>query len=129
MPQNNRIKTENHQHKYFQHLRRISRTYSKKLWRTSSDASMLSLGAQSHNMGSLVMDFPQQILLAVEKHGSVISYEFAKALNEPHQRIVGAIKSLESLGEVSSAMNILHDLSISQESLGVEVLFNNWLFS
>lgn len=80
-------------------------------------------------MGSLVMDFLQQILLAVEKHGSVISYEFAKALNEPHQRIVGAIKSLESLGEVSSAMNILHDLSISQESLGVEVLFNNWLFS
>ncbi|XP_042888257.1 phenylalanine--tRNA ligase alpha subunit-like [Penaeus japonicus] len=64
---------------------------------------MLSARAQRHNnMGSLAMDFPQQILLAVEKNGSVISYEFAKALNEPHQKIVGAIKSLESLGEVVS---------------------------
>lgn len=66
-------------------------------------------------MGSLAMDFPQQILLAVEKNGSVISYEFAKALNEPHQKIVGAIKSLESLGEVSSAMNILHDLCLKKK--------------
>lgn len=76
-----------------------------------------------HNMGSLAMDFPLQILLAVEKQGAVSSYEFAKALNEPHQKIVGAIKSLESLGEVSSGMNILHDLSVPKESLGFELLF------
>ncbi|XP_071550650.1 phenylalanine--tRNA ligase alpha subunit [Panulirus ornatus] len=59
-------------------------------------------------MGSLTMDLQQQILLAVEKNGVVISNEFARNSKEAHQKIVGAIKSLESLGSVVNVKQSAH---------------------
>ncbi|CAL4125994.1 unnamed protein product, partial [Meganyctiphanes norvegica] len=51
-------------------------------------------------MGMAGMDLARQILLAIEKDGLVNSLEYAKTSNQSHQKIVGAIKSLQSLGNV-----------------------------
>lgn len=50
-------------------------------------------------MGSQSLD--RIILESIDLRGSIDSYEFAKELQKDHQVIVGAIKSLHSLGEVS----------------------------
>lgn len=42
----------------------------------------------------------EKILVHLEQHGTVDSLELAKLWNEDHQKIVGAVKSLQSLGEV-----------------------------
>ncbi len=44
---------------------------------------------------------PERILETVASSGQVDSYQYACSLNIDHQHVVGAIKSLESLGEVS----------------------------
>ncbi|XP_069942001.1 phenylalanine--tRNA ligase alpha subunit isoform X2 [Cherax quadricarinatus] len=62
--------------------------------------------ASCHNMGAEGMDVQQQILHALEKNGVVISNEFAVSEKETHQKVVGAIKSLESLGNVINVKQI-----------------------
>lgn len=45
-------------------------------------------------------DLQEQILLILNEKGSLNSEELGKELQVDHQRIVGAIKSLETLPEV-----------------------------
>ena len=47
-----------------------------------------------------MMDFPQHILNTLEGNVVINSLKLSEDLNETHQKIVGAIKSLESLGNV-----------------------------
>lgn len=42
-----------------------------------------------------------QILDYLDKHGEINSLHLAEIFKENHQKIIGAIKSLEALGEVS----------------------------
>lgn len=42
----------------------------------------------------------EKILVYIEKNSKANSYELAVLWNEDHQKIVGAVKSLQSLGEV-----------------------------
>lgn len=51
-------------------------------------------------MGMAGADLSQQILISIEKDGFVNSLEYVQTSNQSHQKIVGAIKSLESLGNV-----------------------------
>jgi len=51
-------------------------------------------------MGSI--DFEKLILEEVANSGSLNTFEFAKDLQQDHQLIVGAIKSIQSVGDVSS---------------------------
>ena len=48
-------------------------------------------------------DLPEKILLEIEKHGSVKSSDLSKVFNTDHQKIVGAIKSLECLDDMIEA--------------------------
>ena len=65
-----------------------------------SDEIFLKLfGKSTLRMGSQALD--RIILESVDLRGSIDSYEFAKELQKDHQVIVGAIKSIHSLGEVS----------------------------
>ncbi|XP_063842992.1 phenylalanine--tRNA ligase alpha subunit-like isoform X1 [Scylla paramamosain] len=45
-------------------------------------------------------DLSQQLLLALAQDGCLASHQFATKIGQDHQRIVGTIKSLESLGNV-----------------------------
>lgn len=49
----------------------------------------------------LTQDFEKLILEEVENTGKLNTYEFAKDLQRDHQLIVGAVKSIQSVGEVS----------------------------
>lgn len=51
-------------------------------------------------MGSI--DFEKLILEEIANSGHLNTYEFAKDLQQDHQLIVGAIKSIQSVGEVRS---------------------------
>ena len=46
-------------------------------------------------------DFGEKILKLLATRGSFDSYELAQELGKDHQQVVGAIKSLQSLGDVS----------------------------
>ncbi len=46
------------------------------------------------------LDLPQEVLLILEKDGMVDSLQLATRKGLDHQKIVGAIKSLECLGDV-----------------------------
>ena len=48
-------------------------------------------------------DLPEKILLEIEKHGSVKSSDLSRLFNTDHQKIVGAIKSLECLDDMIKA--------------------------
>ncbi|KAG7158725.1 Phenylalanine--tRNA ligase alpha subunit-like [Homarus americanus] len=77
-------------------------------------------GGLGHNMGSSVMDLQQEILFSLEKDGVVISNEFGESIKESHQKIVGAIKSLESLGNVVNVkQNALKTWECTEEGTGV----------
>ena len=52
-------------------------------------------------MGSVTCDLPLSLLQFIENEGEVNSLEYAKSNAIDHQKIIGAIKSLESLGDVS----------------------------
>lgn len=41
------------------------------------------------------------VLEAVEERGSIETFEFAKELGKDHQAIVGSVKSIHALGDVS----------------------------
>lgn len=45
-------------------------------------------------------DLSQVVLTEVNKQGEIDSLVLANSLKEDHQKIVGAIKSLQSLGDV-----------------------------
>ena len=47
-----------------------------------------------------MIDISQHILLLIDKNGPRNSLKISEELKESHQKIVGAIKSLESLGNV-----------------------------
>ncbi|KAK7076756.1 hypothetical protein SK128_022903 [Halocaridina rubra] len=51
-------------------------------------------------MGTSAVDIQQEILSCIEQNGNVNSLDIARKLNIAHQKIVGAIKSIESLGNV-----------------------------
>jgi len=53
-----------------------------------------------------IKDLPEQLLAFVDKcSSSVNSIEIAQRLNEDHQKIIGAVKSIESHGEVSKKVS------------------------
>lgn len=52
-------------------------------------------------MASKEQEVGDLILHAVEQRGRVDSYEFSKEFGREHQTVVGAIKSLQSVGKVS----------------------------
>ena len=47
-------------------------------------------------------DIGEQLLKLLAERGSVDSYQLSQELQNKHQLIVGAIKSLQSLGNVST---------------------------
>ena len=49
-------------------------------------------------------DLPQKILLEVGENVTLESLQYSHALKEQHQKVIGAIKSLESLGDVSTPL-------------------------
>lgn len=52
-------------------------------------------------MAENVSELCGTLLQLLEGRGSIDSYEVAKELDKDHQLVVGAIKSLQSLGNVS----------------------------
>lgn len=50
-------------------------------------------------MGTQSLD--RLVLEAVEERGSIETFEFAKELGKDHQSIVGSVKSIHALGDVS----------------------------
>lgn len=48
-----------------------------------------------------------QILDYLEKHGEVSSVVLADIFKENHQKVIGAIKSLEAIGDVSLTCSVL----------------------
>ena len=48
-------------------------------------------------------DLPEKILLYLDRHGTASSPDMAKHFGEDHQRVVGAVKSLECLDELVTA--------------------------
>ena len=44
---------------------------------------------------------PEDLLKFISNRGSLDSYDYAQETGSEHQAVVGAIKSLESLGDVS----------------------------
>ena len=46
-------------------------------------------------------DLSELVLQHVDKEGEITTDELAKRLQKDHQKIVGAVKSLQSLGNVS----------------------------
>lgn len=47
------------------------------------------------------------VLEAVEERGSIETFEFAKELGKDHQSIVGSVKSIHALGDVSEEFSRL----------------------
>ena len=41
------------------------------------------------------------ILQAIEERGSIETFEFAKEVGKDHQSVVGSVKSIHALGDVS----------------------------
>lgn len=62
----------------------------------------------------LTQDFEKLILEEIERTGKLNTYEFAKDLQRDHQLIVGAVKSIQSVGEVrkSSYIHVLFPIKI-----------------
>lgn len=50
----------------------------------------------------------EEILKAIEARGSLDTYEYATATNRDHQSIVGVIKSIQALGDVSLVLMVLY---------------------
>lgn len=50
-------------------------------------------------MGTQSLD--KVVLEALEERGSIETYEFSKELGKDHQSIVGSVKSVHALGDVS----------------------------
>uniref|UniRef100_A0A2P2I4I7 phenylalanine--tRNA ligase n=1 Tax=Hirondellea gigas TaxID=1518452 RepID=A0A2P2I4I7_9CRUS len=57
------------------------------------------------NMGSQHADLPTQLLIEIDRCGQLNSLKYSQSISEQHQKIVGAIKSLESLGEVINVVS------------------------
>ena len=55
-------------------------------------------------------DIAAEILQLVANRGTVESLQVAKQLNVDHQKVVGAVKSLQSLGNVSEDRTFCVDL-------------------
>ena len=59
--------------------------------------SLSAVWCHNNNM----TDLSQHLLLALAQDGCLTSHQFATTTGQDHQKIVGTIKSLESLGNVS----------------------------
>lgn len=55
-------------------------------------------------MGTQSVD--RLVLEAVEERGSIETFEFAKELGKDHQSIVGSVKSIHALGDVSEGSRL-----------------------
>lgn len=51
---------------------------------------------------------PDNLLKLLAERGSLDSYQYSQESGCEHQAVVGAIKSLESLGDVSGKCQVLH---------------------
>ena len=61
-------------------------------------------------------DLPEKILLEIERSGKVNSPDLAKLFSSDHQKIVGAIKSLECLGDlITSNMESVKRWELTKE--------------
>lgn len=54
-------------------------------------------------MGTQSLD--RLVLEAVEERGSIETFEFAKEVGKDHQSIVGSVKSIHALGDVSKTFH------------------------
>ena len=57
----------------------------------------------------MMANLTEEILNVIEAKGSVDTYEYATTTDNEHQTVVGVIKSIQALGDVSF-MNILTTL-------------------
>ena len=58
------------------------------------------------------MDLGDTILQILDEKGKLDSYEFSKETDRDHQSVVGAIKSLQSQGNVSIILHTAPDRSV-----------------
>ena len=67
------------------------------------------------------------VLEAVEERGSIETFEFAKELGKDHQSIVGSVKSIHALGDVSVILMYqrftIDNLGIKTQCMELYVLF------
>lgn len=54
----------------------------------------------------MASDLVEKILDWLDKRGAVDTLELASSFNEDHQKIVGAVKSIEALGELIASETI-----------------------
>lgn len=96
----NRINTEPNDN--LPHLRRwyrhISALKNDKGEKSVKEAAKMSPISTVTPVGS--DQLPEEILKLVETHTSIDSLKVAELLVEDHQKVIGAVKSLESLGDV-----------------------------
>ena len=57
------------------------------------------------------------VLEALEERGSIETFEFAKELGKDHQSIVGSVKSVHALGDVSDLVPCLPELKLCIQKL------------
>ena len=60
-------------------------------------------------MASKDADLGEQILQILEQKGRLDSYKFSQETNRDHQSVVGAIKSLQSVGNVSESTELVSE--------------------
>ena len=67
------------------------------------DYEFVTYNKELYYRNNVMADLPEKILLEIERHGSVKSSALAKLYDTDHQKIVGAIKSLECLDDMIEA--------------------------
>ena len=65
---------------------------------------ILALKISPLKMGTHAID--KLVLEAIEEKGSIETFEFAKELGKDHQSIVGSVKSIHALGDVSEHFDL-----------------------
>jgi len=71
-------------------------------------------------MGSLEIDLPKRILVEIDDVSKLNSLEFSKKINVEHQKVVGAIKSIESTpGIIEVKSTSIKDYTCSEEGLDI----------
>lgn len=64
--------------------------------------------ACSPTSASSAEDLGRKLLKLLAQRGSVDSYELSQELGVDHQQVVGAVKSLQSLGEVRTRLYLVY---------------------
>ena len=89
-------------------------------------------------MGTHSLD--KVVLEALEERGSIETFGFSKELGKDHQSVVGSVKSIHALGDVSENVNVFYscwsfgnpeysfrDRVRSKVQIGKKFLFNSTL--